>query len=256
MRKRIFPFLILFLLSAAPVVAQQQVRITIENLQPDNGFYFTPVWLAVHDGSFDYFDNGSVASVVLEALAEGGDVSGVNGDFIASGAGQSAVATAPAGFGGAPVFDPGDIASVDFTLASSERYLSFGSMIIPSNDSFFGNDSATAHQLLDAGGNYTGDLVLEFSLSDLWDAGTEVNDGQGAAFSTNGGMSTDENGVVNFAPDLSNLDGTGTAAGTTIDFASASSSPVLRITVNAIPEPATASVLGLVATGLFIRRRR
>ena len=84
MRNRFFAVLVLSLLGVAPAMAQQQIEITIENLQPADGFYFTPVWIGVHDGGFDYFDNGSAASASLEALAEGGDVSGVDADFSAT----------------------------------------------------------------------------------------------------------------------------------------------------------------------------
>ena len=190
MHKNRFAFLILALLAATPAMAQQQVRITVENLQPSDGFYFTPVWMGVHDGSFDFFEQGFSASAALEALAEGGDTAGIDAEFAANGVGQSVVATAAAGFPGAPVFDPGDVASVDLDLSANDRFLSFGTMIIPSNDSFFGNDSGQAYQLLDSSGNFSGNFVLEFSLADLWDAGTEVKRWQGAAFSANGGTST------------------------------------------------------------------
>ena len=40
----------------------QTVRVEVENLQPADGFYFTPLWVGFHDGSFDMFDAGSAAS--------------------------------------------------------------------------------------------------------------------------------------------------------------------------------------------------
>lgn len=247
--------LTLTLILPSSLNAQQSIRVTVENLQSADGFYFTPVWLGFHDGSFDLFDAGQTASASLEALAEGGDVSGVDTDFTNAMVGQSTVLLDSAGFAGAPVFDPGNSQSTIVNLAAAERYLSFASMIIPSNDSFFGNDNAMQFELLDASGVYNGDFTIELSLADLWDAGTEVNDGLGAPFSTNGGMSSDEGGVVTLGPDLSNFDGTDTAAGTTINFASASSSPVFRLSVSAVPEPSSVMLLGCCAVGLVLRRR-
>ena len=267
MRKLFSVAIVLSLLFAGTAVAQQQIQVTVENLQsPDTGsgggFYLTPVFVAAHDGNFDLFDPGSAASASLEALAEDGITSGVVSDFNTftgnGGSGQQQVFLNPAGFGGAPVFDPGQSETRQFSLNASDRYLSYATMIIPSNDSFFANGDPLAVELLDASGVFTGDRVLEFSLENLWDAGTEVNNTEGAAFSANGGTGTTENGVVTLGPDISNFDGIGTPAGTTIDFDTASSSPVLRITISAVavPEPSSASVLGLATLGCLLRRRR
>lgn len=248
--------LLLGLTSAATAQAQQNIQVKVENLQPNSGFYFTPVWLAFHDGSFDFFDEGVAASASLEALAEGGDFSGLEADFINSAAGQSTALFDPEGFAGAPVFDPGSEESLIINIDANQRYLSFASMIIPSNDSFFGNDDAMQWELLDGAGNFVGDFSFELTLADLWDSGTEVNDGLGAAFSANGGTSTDEGGVVSAGPDLSNFDGTDTVAGSTIDFSAASSSPVFRLTVSAVPEPTSLGVLGALGCSVLLLRRR
>ena len=246
---------VMAMLTAAPVVAQQQVRVTVENLQPSNGFYFTPVWTGFHDGNFDFFDSGSAASNSLENLAEEGMVGGLMTDFANVGAGQQGVLANAAGFPGAPVIDPGEAASQIFNLAATERFFSFASMIIPTNDSFFGNDSGTAFNLYNMSGDFVG-LNLELGLGQLWDAGTEVNNNLGAAFTPFVGAATDENGLVSSAPNLSNIDGLGTADGTTINFATASGSPVLRVSVTAVPEPSMVSLLGLIAFGLISLRRR
>ena len=241
---------------ASPILAQQTVRVTVENLQPSNGFFVTPVWVGVHNGSFDYFNAGTSASAAVEALAEGGDVSGLQGEFAAFGSGQAGVLGNPAGFGGAPVLDPGETASVLFNLDASERFLSFGSMIIPSNDGFFGNDDGMGIQILDAMGDFSFAGPIELSLAELWDAGTELNDGLGAAFSATGGTATDEAMSIALHGGLNNFDGTGTAAGTTIDFGNASGSPVLRINVTAVPEPGSLVFIGLVGCVGMIRRNR
>ena len=245
---------VMLVFGSTEFAAGQSVRVTVENLQPADGFYFTPLWVGFHDGSFDYFDWGSAASTSLEALAEGGDFSGISADF--AGSGTDGAVFAPGGFGGAPVFDPGETVSEVFNLNPGERYFSFATMIIPSNDGFFGNDSGTAYEVFDAGGNFNGDLTILLVGGDLWDAGTEVNDGQGAAFSTNGGTSTDENGVVMVHPGLGNFLGTGTAAGTTIGSIPGANTPVAQITISSVPEPASCGWLAAAAGAILLRRRR
>jgi len=243
-------------LAVSSAQAQQQVRVTVENLQPSDGFYLTPVWTGFHDGTFDFFDAGTMSSSSLEGLAEEGDVSGILSDFAGAGVGQDGVLTNPAGFGGAPVIDPGESASAIFDLNSSERYLSFATMLIPSNDGFFGNDSGIAIEVLDGSGAFSFAGPIDFTLDQLWDAGTELNNGLGAAFSGNGGTDTTEANNIALHAGLNNFDGTTTADGSTINFANASASPVFRLTVTAVPEPSSLAVLGLLSTVGLIRRKR
>ena len=127
-------------------------------------------------------------------------------------------------------------------------------MIIPSNDAFFGNDDPRAHEVFDADGNPTGDIVIDIYASDIYDAGTEVNDGQGAAgFSLGlngvGGTSTDDDGVVAIHPDrLQNIFNFQTAAGVNITDllpeASEEDELVARITISVGPSLRTVSAVG------------
>ncbi len=48
------------------------LKITVENLAPENGIGFSPVWFGLHDGSFDIFNVGEPASESLEFTAEDG----------------------------------------------------------------------------------------------------------------------------------------------------------------------------------------
>lgn len=236
-----------------------QVQVTVENLTPSGGLYFTPVWVGFHDGNFDTFNVGESASPSLEALAEEGDFSG-----IVSG-GQDGVVLAPSGFAGAPVFDPLDSASLTLDLdPMSNRYFSFASMVIPSNDAFIGNDNPMAYQIFDMTGVFTGPLDILVLGTDIWDAGTEVNDGQGAAFlvlDPPGGMSTDEGGVVSVHPGFpyDEILAGMTAAGTTIDPNNFSNPAyqLARITITQVPEPQIFAMFGL-GLGLmtFVGRRR
>jgi len=86
------------------------------------------------------------------------------------------VVTAPEGFAGAPVFDPGDAASAQYTLDSEmNRYASFMSMIIPSNDAFIGNHNPQGIELFDVAGNFKGKKIITILGSMIWDVGTELN---------------------------------------------------------------------------------
>ena len=115
--------------------------------------------------------------------------------------------------------------------------------------------SATTRTYPSAGQfSFTGPLTL--SLGALWDAGTELNDGLGAPFSGNGGTDTPEANPIALHAGLANFDGTGTAAGSTINFDNASSSPVLRLNVVAIPEPSGIALCGLLGVFGLIRRSK
>lgn len=236
-----------------PLAAQQQLRIVVENLQPNDGFYLTPLWSAFHDGSFDATQFGNAASPGLELLAEEGDPSTLNAEFDAAQPdGFRTVVFGPDGFGGAPVIDPGELAATTITVnaTSLNRYFSYASMVIPSNDAFIGNIDPTAIELFDATGNFNGNRTFTLFGADVWDSGTEVNDPfGGAAFSINGGTSLSENLLVRNHPGLSDFLGTGTAAGTTIGSDLTALSPLVRISITAVPEPTTAGLLGL---GLII----
>ena len=257
-------------LSAENAFSQSRVRIEVQNNQPADGFFFTPVWFGLHDGSFDYFDVGGSASPSTELLAEGGVLddgmgNGIINDFAAAQpSGSQGVAVGPSGFGSSagqpPVFDPGEIAEFDLVIGDPtvNRYLSFGSMLIPSNDAFIGNDDGQEYEVFDAAGNFNGPFTINIFGDELWDAGTETNDGLGAPFSTNGGTSTPEALLVRQHPDgLAIFVGTGTAAGTTIGQAIGLGDPIASFSVSAIPEPASGllAFLGL-AGAAFLRRKR
>ena len=260
--------IVLVLVSVAQ--AQTTFQIEITNNQPANGFYLTPTWFGLHDGNFDYFDAGSAASNSTMLLAEDGVLdNGMGGGLINDFAnvqigGSQGVAFGPSGFGSGagqpPVIDPGETATLLLSTNSPDifRYLSYSSMVIPSNDAFIGNDDPLQLEIFDALGNFNGPLEIAIFGADVWDAGTEANDGLGAAFSTNGGTGTDEALTVRPHPDgLAIFVGTGTAAGTTIGQGFFSGDPIATIRISAIPEPTHAILLlGGIASTAIIRRRR
>ncbi|MEM7627306.1 MAG: spondin domain-containing protein [Planctomycetota bacterium] len=249
--------------SSAHAQADGDIQITVTN-EGNSDFFLTPTWFGFHNGLFDFFDAGSAASASLELIAEDGIVDGLVADFTAAPGipgDIQGVAANPAGFGGAPVIDPGETATGFVTPINpaNYQYFSFASMVIPSNDTFIGNDNPFAYQVFNAAGELndpSGVFTIQVFGDELYDAGTEVNDTLGAAFAAAGGVSSDENGVVTLGPDLSNFTGAQTAAGTTINDLIGSNELLATITISIVPEPASAGLL--MGSGLLLawRRRR
>ncbi|MDJ0743686.1 MAG: spondin domain-containing protein [Xenococcaceae cyanobacterium MO_167.B27] len=176
------------------------LQLTIENLGPTDGALITPLWVGLHDGSFDTFDFGTSASTGIEIIAEEGltgletpdllNPLGINnlGDlgieqnltlaslFNASAAGANGglqdLLTATPIIGTFPSETASIILNVD---PNQNRYLSYAAMFFPSNDAFIGNEDQTAIELFDDSGNFLGADFLLLG-TEVWDAGTEVND--------------------------------------------------------------------------------
>ena len=226
-----------------------QITVTVENLSPGNGTIHSPVWVGFHDGSFDTFDAGSAAPGYVEMVAEDGNPAGILGSFAGY---TSGVVFGP---GDPPIFQPGDTGTLQFDVDfSSDVYLSFLSMVVPSNDAFIGNDDPMAFKLVD-NGVFT-PLVIDIPGSWVWDAGTEVNDevpahtGGLAQTSPNTGVT--ENGVIRLHEgymDNGNILTALSGADFTIpDY------DLARITVT--PEPTTMALLGLGGLAAFRSKRR
>ncbi len=193
---------IISLPALAAAQSNPSVVVTIENAQPSRGVFLTPVWMGIHDGSFDSYDGGQPASVPLggneiEALAEDGNNGPITATF------ESLLPNAPQvqGLAGpAGPIAPGDRAARTFNVDPAvDRYFSYASMIIPSNDFFIANGNPVAHELFDDSGNFVGQGFV-VSGDETNDAGTEVNDeiASNVAFLNQGGpnIGNTENGVV------------------------------------------------------------
>ena len=213
------------------------VKVELENLAPDEGNFLTPVWVAFHDGSFDIFDEGGIASAGLESIAEDGATGTLGAEFEASGTG-SAHATVISG-GEIPPFAPGASNAMTFALDGASplsRYLSFASMVIPSNDAFVANGDPMAMEIFDEAGNFVGAEIIILG-TQVWDAGTEVNDEVPAntAFLEQAAPDTgdDEGGTVQLHQGFM-AEGNVLTAYPAADF-TAGGFEVLRITVTEVP---------------------
>jgi Ca2+-binding RTX toxin-like protein len=158
------------------LIGSGQIEIRVTNLAGADGSLLTPVVVATQNGIYDQFDVGSAASENIERLAE----DGTTGPRIAAALGSGGVGEAQATAGGP--LAPGESRVLTFFADPSDpltQYLSYASMVIPSNDAFIGNDDPMQLDLFDENGSLVrrvGDNAYIVTGDDVYDAGTEVND--------------------------------------------------------------------------------
>lgn len=241
-----------------------QVRITVENLAPANSVALAPFRFGFGNGTFDSFDNNqpafllgaaSIATAPIVTIAEGGSGSTWFPAF------QAAEPNANLGSILGPTIPPilpGQTSSAVFEVDPSNRFFTFGTMVVPSNDHFLGNANPTAFEVFDTSGNL---ILTSFTenASRIWDAGSETENPANAAFLPNGvnAQREDENLPVtfNFA-DLAAFNGLTTVAVYTFNSGLLSATtPVLRVSFQAVPEPGSALLLSGAALGVLRRRR-
>jgi len=180
------------------------VTFTIENVAPEEGAFFSPTWVGFHDGSFDVFSSGEEASEnfpFLEALAEDGNTAGITAAFADNGTGVQDTIFGPA----SPPITSGDSVSVELALdPNSDRYFSYASMILPSNDAFIANGNPFAYEIFDENGNFVATDIIITGDDDVWDAGTEVNDeipeNLAGLAQVEPNTGEDENGIIELHP--------------------------------------------------------
>ena len=136
----------------------QDLNITITNLT--QGIAFTPIVAAAHDSSGYIFHSTEAATEQLEALAEGGDISGVV-DLL-SGYSADILQNPAEGLLRAGMSSD----AVSLNTSDTNTYLSVAAMMLPTNDGFIGLDS---WEIPTEAGTYTVYL-------NAYDAGTEAND--------------------------------------------------------------------------------
>ncbi len=134
-----------------------ELEITVENLT--RGIAFTPILIAAHDMESHLFVTGEMASTELQAMAEGGDISGL--EMVATSVAAD-VATNPAG----GLLMPAMSTTTMLSTEQMNTQLSLVAMLLPTNDGFVGLDSWT---IPETPGTYSVYL-------NAYDAGTEAND--------------------------------------------------------------------------------
>ena len=252
-KKRGLGLLLVGAIAASASTAEAvSIRVDVETTGPVG---LAPAFVAFHDGSYDIFNVGDVASADLELLAELGDPSALVG---AAPAGVTAGGFAPGG----PFAPNGGSGSAVFSVTTEQSSFSFASMVLPSNDYFVGTDNPINIASLVSGSN--GDSVtVEFF--NVYDAGTELED---LAFAPGGplvgiltpsdppgGVETAEPIAIVLGPDpfgsFANLPAGFDTTG--IDFTNGS---VARVTLTVVPEPATFGLTMLAGGALLMARRR
>lgn len=149
--------MLLAVTTASPVLAAD-FTVTVTNTT--HGLFFTPLLITAHGEDEHLFEAGASASTALRAMAEGGDISGLEAQV---GGADDDTASNPA----AGLLGPGSTVSVDLnTDTTGNAALSLVAMILPTNDGFVGLDALTIPQ---ESGTHVYYLLA-------WDAGTEAND--------------------------------------------------------------------------------
>lgn len=131
----------------------------VEVTNATSGIYFTPLLITAHAAGEHLFQPGSPATAELQAMAEGGDISGLS--TLVGGADADTVENPAAG-----LLAPGESTSAMLETATGNTHLSVVAMLLPTNDGFVGLD---ALEIPSAPGTYV------YTLQG-YDAGTEAND--------------------------------------------------------------------------------
>lgn len=188
----------ILLLVSSSFAGTKKVQFSIKNIAPQNGIWIMRPWIGIHDGNFPTFTLGQPASTGVQHIAE----DGVTGDPANTLLPSNACSTTSTTFTYATpcMFDlfnsypnhgpqaslgnptpTGVTLSTTFELDPSnpnDQYLSYLVMIIPSNDAFWGTDTAHPIRLFTKGKFNGGHGPIHFFVfgSDILDAGTEAND--------------------------------------------------------------------------------
>lgn len=145
------------LLAIGTAAQAQSLSISIQNIT--SGIYFTPFLVSAHNAQAHLYQLGYPASAHLQAMAEGGDISGLASDLDVLNADQ--VSNPAEG-----LLAPGaTVDNIMLDLSDGNNKLSIVAMLLPTNDGFVGLDSWS---IPTEAGTYT------FYLNG-YDAGTEAN---------------------------------------------------------------------------------
>ena len=133
------------------------LNIKVENLT--QGIHFTPLLIAAHTPEAHLFQTGTMATAELQAMAEGGDISGLSG-IVDSVSGDKVENPADG------LLAPASYTMTDLMTTDGNTALSIVAMMLPTNDGFIGVDN---WMIPETPGTYT-------IYVNAYDAGTEAND--------------------------------------------------------------------------------
>ena len=194
MRKSSFAVSCILLHLATTAFATVELQITVTNNGPANGVAITPLWVGFHDGSFDSYNGGLTSQLGLESIAEDGNAAILSTDFqggytyvdnssgtatsariLSSQTGSERVDGTIGSASGPPPIQAGESATANFSVSvdGTNRYLSYVSMVLPTNDFFVANGNPFA---IDLASLYDGEGEITFNIGlagEVNDAGTE-----------------------------------------------------------------------------------
>lgn len=147
-------------IAAAPLLSQA-TEFDVEIHNPTRGLYFTPLLVAAHPEDVSLFETGNAASSELQAMAEGGNLTGLVNLLNAAGA---TIDENPA----EGLLAPGQSATATLNTnnAVANTRLTVVAMLLPTNDGFL---ALSGLDIPTEPGIYTYHL-------NAYDAGTEAND--------------------------------------------------------------------------------
>jgi hypothetical protein len=165
--------------TVTPVPASLSFDVVVTNTSDGTAYpgLLTPVLHAVHDGTSRLFTMGDPASAGLEGLAEDGSPTVLLSEVMADpGVLAAAVQAIPDGGANPGPIGPGESYSFRVTADSAHRFLSFASMVVPSNDTFIAPVPGGI-EIVDTAGNPRNALDIAADLQSViaWNAGTEAN---------------------------------------------------------------------------------
>ena len=135
----------------------KDVDVQVTNLT--QGIYYTPLLISAHTMETSLYELGQSASMELQMMAEGGDISGLSS--MLNNANADVIENPAMG-----LLAPGMSTTTMLSTQMDNDYLSIVSMMLPTNDGFIG---LNGWKIPDEMGTYT--IYLS-----AYDAGTEAND--------------------------------------------------------------------------------
>ena len=130
MKKQLIGLMIAGVFSSS--VNAQDLTVELTNLT--NAIYFTPLLVATHDKNTHLFQTGKPATAHLQAMAEGGDISGLTTDL-------NSIASNTVENPAAGLLAPGATTTAMLKSDRNNTHLSLVGMLLPTNDGFVGLDA-------------------------------------------------------------------------------------------------------------------